>query len=53
VLFIPAMGLWGAAIATAAAMLFETIALSLTVWHKLGIVMAIFLPSSDRHGAIA
>jgi O-antigen/teichoic acid export membrane protein len=53
VICIPALGLWGAAIATAAAMLFETVALSLTVWRKLGIVMAVFLPSSDRHGAVA
>jgi O-antigen/teichoic acid export membrane protein len=50
VLFIPAMGLWGAAIATAAAMVFEATALSFTVWRKLGIVMAIFLPPSYEHG---
>ena len=47
VLFIPAMGLWGAAIATAAAMVFEAAALSLTVRRKLGIVMAIFLPPAQ------
>ncbi|MGE0502477.1 MAG: oligosaccharide flippase family protein [Rhizobiaceae bacterium] len=44
VVLIPAYGLWGAAIGTAAAMLFEAFALSFTVWRKLGIVMAIFLP---------
>jgi O-antigen/teichoic acid export membrane protein len=48
VLLIPAFGLWGAAIATTAAMLFEASALSFTVWRKLGIVMAIFIPSSPR-----
>jgi len=42
-LFIPTMGLWGAAIATGAAMVFEAVALSLTIWLRLGIVMAIFL----------
>jgi O-antigen/teichoic acid export membrane protein len=47
VLFIPAMGLWGAAVATAAAMVFEAIALSLTVRRKLGIVMAVFLPPAQ------
>jgi hypothetical protein len=41
------MGLWGAAIATSAAMVFEAIALSLTVWRKLGIVMAVFLPPAQ------
>lgn len=43
---IPYLGLWGAAIATAAAMLFEAAALSWTVWRKLGIVMLVFLPAS-------
>jgi O-antigen/teichoic acid export membrane protein len=47
VLLIPAMGLWGAAIATATAMVFEAAALSLTVWRQLGIVMAIFLPPAQ------
>jgi len=42
---IPALGLWGAAIATAVAMVFEAAALSFTVWRKLGIVMAIFIPA--------
>jgi O-antigen/teichoic acid export membrane protein len=51
VLLIPALGLWGAAIATAAAMLFEAIALSFTVWRKLGIVMAIFIPATRETGA--
>ena len=41
---IPAYGLWGAAIASAVAMIFEAVALSVTVWFKLGIVMAVFLP---------
>jgi O-antigen/teichoic acid export membrane protein len=52
VVFIPAMGLWGAAIATAAAMVFEAIALSFTVWRKLGIVMAFFLPPAHSHGTV-
>jgi O-antigen/teichoic acid export membrane protein len=43
---IPALGLWGAAIATALSMIFEAAALSLTVWRKLGIVMAIFIPAT-------
>jgi O-antigen/teichoic acid export membrane protein len=42
---IPVYGLWGAAIATAAAMIFEAAALCFTVWRRLGIVMAIFLPA--------
>lgn len=45
VLLIPALGLWGAAIATTVSMMFEAAALSFTVWRKLGIVMAIFIPS--------
>ncbi|TGT99889.1 lipopolysaccharide biosynthesis protein [Mesorhizobium sp. M5C.F.Ca.ET.164.01.1.1] len=40
---IPLFGLWGAAMATAFAMIFEAGALSFTVWRKLGIVMAIFV----------
>ncbi|MCX7305207.1 MAG: oligosaccharide flippase family protein [Hyphomicrobiales bacterium] len=43
VVLIPLFGLWGAAIATAASMLFEAAALSFTVWRRLGIVMAIFI----------
>jgi len=42
VILIPLLGLWGAAIATTASMLFEATALSFTVWRRLGIVMAIF-----------
>lgn len=42
VVLIPLFGLWGAAMATAFAMVFEASALSFTVWRKLGIVMAIF-----------
>jgi len=46
VLMIPLFGLWGAAIATAFAMIFEATALSFTVWRRLGIVMAIFVPAT-------
>lgn len=46
VVLIPLLGLWGVAIATAAAMVFEAIALSFTVWRRLGIVMAVALPQS-------
>jgi O-antigen/teichoic acid export membrane protein len=52
VLLIPALGLWGAAIATAAAMLFEAAALSFTVWRRLGIVMAVFLPFHPAEEAL-
>ena len=45
VILIPAFGLWGAAIATTASMVFEAAALSFTVWRRLGIVMAIFAPA--------
>jgi O-antigen/teichoic acid export membrane protein len=45
VLLIPSLGLWGAALATAAATLFEAAALSFTVWRRLGFSMAIFLPA--------
>ena len=45
VALIPAFGLWGAAIATTASMVFEAAALSFTVWKRLGIVMAIFAPA--------
>ncbi|PDQ20996.1 multi antimicrobial extrusion protein MatE [Mesorhizobium sanjuanii] len=45
VVLIPLFGLWGAAMATAFAMIFEAAALSFTVWRKLGIVMAIFVPA--------
>lgn len=48
VILIPTIGLWGAAIATAAAMVFEAAALSFTVWRRLGVVMAIFLPAGSR-----
>ena len=44
VVLIPTLGLWGAAIATAGAMVFEASALSFTVWRKLGIVMTIMAP---------
>ena len=49
--FIPMLGLWGAAIATTAAMVFEAAALSFTVWRKLGIVMAVFLPAAPAKEA--
>jgi O-antigen/teichoic acid export membrane protein len=52
VLLIPLFGLWGAAIATALSMIFEASALSFTVWRKLGIVMAIFVPAASAKGAI-
>jgi O-antigen/teichoic acid export membrane protein len=45
VLFIPHFHLWGAAVSTALAMVFEATALSLTVWRRLGIAMAIFIPA--------
>ncbi len=44
---IPLFGLWGAAIATSSSMVFEAIALALTVWKKLGIAMTI-LPVHDK-----
>lgn len=50
-LLIPQLGLWGAAIATAAAMVFEAGALSFTVWRRLGIVMAIFIPAAQPQEA--
>ncbi|TPI73101.1 lipopolysaccharide biosynthesis protein [Mesorhizobium sp. B2-8-9] len=48
VILIPLFGLWGAAIATSLAMVFEASALSFTVWRKLGIVMAIFVPANKE-----
>jgi O-antigen/teichoic acid export membrane protein len=39
IVLIPAFGLWGAALSTALAMTFEAIALALTIWKHLGIVM--------------
>lgn len=47
VLFIPTIGLWGAALATAIATLFEAAALSFTVWRRLGFAMVIFLPAKE------
>ena len=49
-LLIPWIGLWGAATATALAMIFEAGALSFTVWRKLGIAMAIFIPAGAEKG---
>lgn len=40
-LLIPQIGLWGAAIATAVAMLFEALALAAVVWWKLGLRMIV------------
>ncbi|MGD9915411.1 MAG: oligosaccharide flippase family protein [Rhizobiaceae bacterium] len=48
VVLIPMYGLWGAAIATAASMIFEASALSFTVWRRLGIVMVIFMPATAQ-----
>ncbi|AZO11360.1 MULTISPECIES: lipopolysaccharide biosynthesis protein [unclassified Mesorhizobium] len=48
VMLIPFFGLWGAAIATSLAMVFEASALSFTVWRKLGIVMAVFVPAKKE-----
>ncbi|MBL8584242.1 MAG: lipopolysaccharide biosynthesis protein [Rhizobiaceae bacterium] len=50
VLLIPVFGLWGAAIGTAVAMVFEACALSFTVWRRLGIVMLVFVPVARRAG---
>lgn len=47
VLLLPIFGLWGAAMATAFAMIFEAAGLSFTVWCKLGIVMTIFIPAGS------
>ncbi|RCS22478.1 lipopolysaccharide biosynthesis protein [Phyllobacterium salinisoli] len=44
ILLIPRFGLFGAAIATATAMVFEALSLSLTVYHRLGIPMFVFAP---------
>lgn len=48
---IPQYGLWGAAIGTAGAMLFEASALSFTVWRRLGILMLIFAPAATTEGS--
>ncbi|MEO9336642.1 lipopolysaccharide biosynthesis protein [Mesorhizobium sp. SB112] len=47
---IPVLGLWGAAIGTAVAVLFEAVALAFTVWRKLGIAMVLFVPPIQREG---
>jgi O-antigen/teichoic acid export membrane protein len=47
---IPVLGLWGAAIGTAIAVLFEAVALAFTVWRKLGIAMVLFVPPIQREG---
>jgi O-antigen/teichoic acid export membrane protein len=48
---IPHFGLWGAAIATSVAMIFEAGMLSFTVWRKLGITMVIFMPARAKRRA--
>lgn len=52
VVLIPTLGLWGAAISTSAAMIFEASALSFTVWCRLGIVMLIFIPARHKTEAV-
>lgn len=52
VVLIPQLGLWGAAVATAIAMIFEATSLSLTVRRKLGITMAVFLPAPWKKEAM-
>ncbi|MBS9722399.1 lipopolysaccharide biosynthesis protein [Tianweitania sp. BSSL-BM11] len=47
---IPQIGLWGAAVATSAAMIFEAIALAVVVWIKLGLVMVIGLQATPARG---
>lgn len=49
---IPLFGLWGAAAATAFAMIFEAAALSWTVWRRLGILMLIFAPATPAKGGL-
>lgn len=51
-MLIPTLGLWGAAIGTATAMSFEAAMLSLTVWKKLGIAMAVFIPARSGRGRL-
>ncbi|MFC5586180.1 lipopolysaccharide biosynthesis protein [Nitratireductor kimnyeongensis] len=48
IILIPIYGLWGAAIATGIAILFEAASLSFTAWRKLGIRMLVFLPRSRK-----
>ena len=47
---IPILGLWGAALATAATMIFEAMTLAFTVWRRLGIVMTIIPVGSRPRG---
>lgn len=47
-LLIPQYGLWGAAIATGLAVVFEAMTLAFIVWRRLGIVMVIFLPAAAK-----
>lgn len=49
-LLIPLWGLWGAAAATALSIVFETAALGLTVWRRLGFVMFVFAPATAGQG---
>lgn len=48
---IPIYGLWGAAIATGLAILFEAASLSFTAWRKLGIRMLVFLPRARKEAS--
>lgn len=43
VLLIPQIGLWGAAVSTAVAMVCEASLLAFVIWRRLGVVMPIFL----------
>jgi O-antigen/teichoic acid export membrane protein len=47
-ILIPQIGLWGAAIATATAMVFEATALAIVVWWKLGLRMVVGLDAAAR-----
>ena len=51
VLLIPQYGLWGAALGTALATLFEAGALALTVWRTHGVAMVIFAPKLSMETA--
>lgn len=48
VVLIPLYGLWGAAVATALAMILEAGALAFTVWKRHGILMLALVPARNR-----
>ncbi|CAM5609156.1 hypothetical protein ATER59S_05644 [Aquamicrobium terrae] len=48
VVLIPHFHLWGTALSTALAMMFEAAALSFVVWRRLGIVMVVFIPETRK-----